>query len=499
MTASDTLFQLIKSLTKSEKGHFKKFASKHIIGDKNNYMKLFEAIDGQDKYDENDIKRRLANYIFIKHLSSVKPYLNNLILKSLQVYYANSSSDSKLRNMLDQIGILYEKALYPQCIKLLTKAKKICYKYENHLQILEILDRERHLLSTVFHKKTSEEIFAEEKQILEQYKNISEYHLLNSKMFSLATKHLPGREKHDLKKVEQIIAHPLLSSAKKAFSKQAKFYYYHTHGAFFSLKGDMLNAYKWYKRLAGFMESNPEQITKRLRQYIVILNNFIIACTNFKKFDEALHTIEKLRAIPDTYSGTERMQAIIFTSSYNNELDVYLKTRHFEKGIALVGEIEQGLKQFSGKTTKAARIVFHYNIAQLYFGVGNYSNSLEWLNKILNDREVDIREDLHCIARIFNLIVHYELGNEELLEYLDRATYRFLDKRKRLYKVETAFLNFFQKTLPKIIGKKELVLAFKDLKKELEAIYSVKGRDPFERKPQGYFNLISWVDSKIVS
>ena len=111
----------------------------------------------------------------------------------------------------------------------------------------------------------------------------------------------------------------------------------------------------------------------------------------------------------------------------------------------------------------------------------------------MNDREIDIRPDIHCFARIFNLIVHYELGNDELLEYLGKSTSRLLTKRQRLYKVETALLNFFQKTLPKIIGQKELDLAFKDLKKELEQIF----KDPFERKALEYFDFISWLESKI--
>ena len=78
------------------------------------------------------------------------------------------------------------------------------------------------------------------------------------------------------------------------------------------------------------------------------------------------------------------------------------------------------------------------------------------------------------------------------MEYRSISNHRFLDKRERLYKVETALLNFFQKTLPKIIGQKELVLAFKDLKKELEEIF----KDPFERKALDYFDFISWLDSK---
>jgi len=159
-----------------------------------------------------------------------------------------------------------------------------------------------------------------------------------------------------------------------------------------------------------------------------------------------------------------------------------------------IDEIKEGFKRFSGKISKVSEIFCYYNIARIYFGVGNYSDSLAWLNKILNDREVGIRQDLHCSTRILNLIVHYELGNYDLVEYRVTSTQRFLNKRGHLYKFETAFLNFFQKTLPKIIGQKELIIAFKELKKELEQIFKY----PFERRALEYFDFISWLNGKIV-
>jgi len=42
--SSPDLFDLIKSLNSSEKGYFKKFASRHTIEGKSHYVKLFDAI-----------------------------------------------------------------------------------------------------------------------------------------------------------------------------------------------------------------------------------------------------------------------------------------------------------------------------------------------------------------------------------------------------------------------------------------------------------------------
>ena len=96
MKVSDDLFQLIKSMSKSEKGYFKKFASKHTIGEKNIYVKLFDAMDRIDEYNELLIKKKFAGEKFADKLYSTKNYLFNLILKALSSYHAEKFAVSKL-------------------------------------------------------------------------------------------------------------------------------------------------------------------------------------------------------------------------------------------------------------------------------------------------------------------------------------------------------------------------------------------------------------------
>ena len=52
MKATNELFDLIKSLSPSEKRAFKIFASRHVLGEENSYVLLFEAIDNLEVYDE---------------------------------------------------------------------------------------------------------------------------------------------------------------------------------------------------------------------------------------------------------------------------------------------------------------------------------------------------------------------------------------------------------------------------------------------------------------
>ena len=62
--AQNTLFELIHSMSMSEKRHFKLYSLKHVIGEKNQYTMLFDAIDKQKKYNE----KNLNDLSFVKNL-----------------------------------------------------------------------------------------------------------------------------------------------------------------------------------------------------------------------------------------------------------------------------------------------------------------------------------------------------------------------------------------------------------------------------------------------
>ena len=208
------------------------------------------------------------------------------------------------------------------------------------------------------------------------------------------------------------------------------------------------------------------------------------------KRDECFSTIQKLKTIR---SESKITQVKIFEFSYIHELTLYSDNAEFRKGIEIIPQIEAGLDQFKKDISDAYKINFYHNITYLYFGNGDYSQSLQWSNKILNYPNQSVFKDVHSFARILNLIIHYELGNESLLEYLDKSVHRYLDTRNRLYKTETAVVNFFRLKLPKLGMQKELIEAFQELKSKIEEIT----KDPFEKKALEYFDFISWLESKI--
>src|SRR5687768_10109552 len=102
---SNYLFILVKSLSKAEKRHFKVYSSKRVLGTENIYFKLFNEIEKQQTYNE----ARIREQKIFKDLPTLKKRLYKAVLRSLAEFHSSIGID--VRDMLDQVEILYSKSL----------------------------------------------------------------------------------------------------------------------------------------------------------------------------------------------------------------------------------------------------------------------------------------------------------------------------------------------------------------------------------------------------
>ncbi|MBI2270020.1 MAG: hypothetical protein HYU69_06620 [Bacteroidetes bacterium] len=485
---SSELFQLIKQLSKTEKRHFKVFASRHVIGETNKYVKLFDIIDKQREFDESELLKER----FITQLPQLKNRLNEIILKSLTIYYSNSSVDSRLHEFLQHIKVLFDKGLFGQCEKIIWKAKEMANKYEKHLQLLDLLKWEIELMRVQsFAGRTKMEINVlhhQMKVVMDKYKISNQYDYLISRISMLLNKEGILRDKTGLTSIEKLMQNPLLKSRDKARSFDSLRCFYLCYGFYYIMLDQVNNSYKYIVKLVGLFEKQPHQITQNQGQFISALNNLLVIQLRLKKFDEFSLTVKKLRAI---ITKSKHIKNKILYISNTLEIEMHIHRGQFNKGLELVIDIYEA--NFLKSLNSRQKMVLHYNIAYIYFGCGNYSSANNFLNKILNDTTVSFKDIIYCIARILSIIVHFELRNDDLLKYAIISTIRFLHKRKRLYKFETAILNFLRKKEFRAYSRKKMVSGFKELQTELLDL----SKDTFEARILEYFDFISWLDSKI--
>ncbi|HEU4607486.1 MAG TPA: hypothetical protein VFS31_05210, partial [Chitinophagaceae bacterium] len=121
--SADTLFQLVKSLEKSEKRNFKLYVKRHSSAADLKVVQLFDALDKMSEYDENELLRKNKS-IRKQQLSNLKAHLYRQILSSLRLLKDEHNVDMQLREQMDYARILYNKGLYLQSLRMLERMKE---------------------------------------------------------------------------------------------------------------------------------------------------------------------------------------------------------------------------------------------------------------------------------------------------------------------------------------------------------------------------------------
>src|ERR1700730_18608044 len=103
--STDALFQLIKSLEKSEKRNFKLYIKRNSSTDNLNITRLFDALDKLEEYDE-DILLKKNKSIKKQQLSNMKAHLYKQLLASLRLISDENNIDIQLHEQLDYALIL---------------------------------------------------------------------------------------------------------------------------------------------------------------------------------------------------------------------------------------------------------------------------------------------------------------------------------------------------------------------------------------------------------
>ena len=494
MIASNELHKLIKSLSQSEKRFFKIYASRHIIGEQNNYVSLFDAIASQKQYDEIAIKEKFQGESFMNRFAAIKNYLHLLILKSMRNFHSGSTIDIELKEMLIDIDFLYQKGLYRQCQKLHTKAEKLAIATDKKTRLLEILEWKAKLLQATnrdfdqenFHRN----VFIEEDAILKSIQLTLELKSEVLGVFTMIRKKGFARSKKDLELINDVIK-KYSQLDYKNLNFNDKYYLNYINTVYYTSSGDNSKSLHHTKRNIDLLESIPAKLREEeFEKYIVSLNNLVVNLINLQKPNEIKPYLEKIRSLA-THNIRENI--LLWVTSYKLVLGVTIKACDYEQAEKIAEEINLGIAFYSDKIPASDIVLFKFNMAIVYFVNNKHSKAIKVLNEIINENDLSLRDDIQSFARIIRLIIFWEKGEEELLPYAALSTYRFLYKRNKLYKFESIVLRFIKEKMPHINTSIELKKAFIELKESLDK----QLKDPLEKKALDYFDFITWIESKI--
>ena len=492
-TPSDKLFQLIKSFTKNEKRYFKIFAKIHIKGSENSYIELFDVIEKQKKYDEQKIRNKIRNPRLKKRLPKEKIYLYTLLLKSLKNYHSNNDIELELQNMMITIRILYNKALYDHCLSLIKKLKMLSYQHEKHVYVTIAAKWEETIIirgqQSLRELPANEKIYDEIFYGMAVEKNEQEYKKIMNGLFVYMRNKGRARNTTDIDEAKKMISSPLLKNSNQALSLNAKILRENTFLIYYIFTGDYKNAYLHSKIYMELSESVYKKSGNQ-HKYINALNNHFFACAHNGKIPECRNLIEKIKNIP---AKNQQDELKIYATTTFMDLTASQVSAKTDIPVAYLKNIEKKVTQYEDLIPAGKYCGIFFCLGSIYFSMKRYRDALHSLNKIIYPKKITVRQDILSVARLLQIIIHFELENDDILPYLIKATYHWLAKSNREYKFESIVLIFFKTALPKIKNREQLLSALKALRKELLVIQ----KDHFEKTPLELFDFISWIESKI--
>lgn len=487
MSKADPLFLLIKSMSKSEKRHFKLFTSKNELQNGKDYLRLFDAIDSQKTYDEEAIVKKFKDEPYFSQLRSVKLYLYNQLIKSLKSLHEESSSRILLENFLIEIEILFQKQLYKSCTRVIRRAKACAKKYENHTKMLDLIRWEHKVamyIQDVEHiESMRSDWIKEEQQAIDQSIELFELRKLNYELMPFFIRKGFAKTEEELQTVKQILSSDLLITEKKSFlSEMARL---STEGNCFAILGRVDDRYLGLKKLAKLLDSHPQHLYENLNEYLLNLCIVVSLSIQQREFTFSEDLIEKIDRL-----CTERPHQI-----HTSTLIIYLRSKVFFS--VTKGEFKEALSQaqlleklfLKGdlKTDPADGLLIDLQQSVVYFANQNHSKAQQFIQKIMN-ADLDIRLDIQTTARVIYLIIQYETEEYEHLEYARRSTYRFLLRKKRLQESESVLLDFIRRTR-QMNSNTEVLRALATLRQNIIALN--------DRQFMSGFPFIEWLDSKL--
>jgi tetratricopeptide (TPR) repeat protein len=140
---------------------------------------------------------------------------------------------------------------------------------------------------------------------------------------------------------------------------------------------------------------------------------------------------------------------------------------------------------------KNNQLVILYKAAVLYFGLQDYDKCKMYLDRVLADKNEHLREDLKSFAYLLYVITLYEERDYQKLEKMRKRAFVYLRQRNILGQFHHIILQFIKKS--EDILPLDMKAELKNLRSALEPL----AEDKFESKPLLYFDVMSWLESKI--
>ena len=492
-SSSDFLWQLIRTLKSSEKLYFKRNFTTKQPGNKQLYLKLFDAIAAQKKYDESAILKKFNPSINKKNIAFQKHYLQKQVCEAISQYDSRNTIGSELHKQILLIRLLRKKGLVDEAHS--TWKKAVAKARASELfAILNLLKTEFEKMVLSSNLDTSfDDLHSVFKGNIITYNEYAEMITLRDIYTEVL---LLKRKAHfdfddDLKNRIAIMLDFVNNTNTKQHGHSFWFRHYYrlSKATLLYLSNDINGAmpllklsFDDWKKHTGFIKKDPEFYIELLYMinYTGILKGdykFVTDCFN--------DAINELIQDPVQQAYFESIKYLAFNKIYN-------KTARYNEVKKLVKFMKTRYRSWEPLLNADLNRTINFSLGIACFVLENFQDALYFVKRGNTYFKDGTREEHTSIANILLLLITYSLDNDRLFDSQYRYTYNYFNKRKRKHPFETALVNCLHQCFYMPDKKNKL----KEYEKAL-LVFEKNKHDEVQQMSISIFNYPGWLMSKV--
>ncbi|MFN8286269.1 MAG: hypothetical protein U0V74_05920 [Chitinophagales bacterium] len=495
MNKTDDLFRLIKSMSRTEKGYFKKFVQGFSSGKENNYVLLFDLIDKAEAADDKAISKAFAAQTKKKvNLRALRPYLFQLLLKSLRLYYEKDNYRFDATNRVNEVEILLDKGLDDLAYRRSAESVQHCAKYElNELKLL-FLSYEHYAFGQIPWEEiplVREKAYNHLKHTIRQLEYNTDIRHIELKLTYLFNTYFPTTDPARNEEVESLMTHNCLKDISKLTALDAVLGFHNVWRSYYSYKGELQKSYEHAHAIVQKIEDRDAINKTFVGRYVRALASEAKLATDLNRPEETLAVLAKMKKkVPVESPGDEHWLELTWMVSqihFLKTFPTYLPdTKKLADRALVVINRPEGFYE-------GYKLLLTFDLAVIYFHLGDCNKALDLLSVIIN-RKPEGSRIMYVHARLLQIVIHYDLGNKLLLPSLMKSTFRFMAKADVQFEFERIILKFFTRVLRPsnhVVLSEELAW--------MKAEFEKASTNEYEKAPLKVFNYVNWLTAKSVA
>lgn len=478
----DSLLELIVALNKSQRLFISRKWS-YLPYSSYLFVKLYFTIVRIKNVETSNLLKEIPE-MKVSQLANIKKELYTKILERLKLAQKRTPFD-EYRSMLKNYTVLKGLNLTDQADKWRDKALQ--YKEANGILSDAVLVDEESYYYEIIADATGQYMFSNEvhpftTSLKKEYLHLRKFYLTNR--FSKNAVEYQKIE-HQTNSVLQNVKYDALSLYDKIVYNRLLYQYHY-------IQRNFVLAYKYATTLIQIYKAeNLDAYYEAV--YLKLLNYQLLCLFRLNAREKYRQVLDEFRSI--TFKPSLQNIRLLKVTQYKyvltHTLNWHLINGDFEGGINLLNEHSRFLIQNEKELDASFINGTHYKAACVYFGNGDYQSCIQYLDKIIYFKDTSLRSDLEIFARILKLTALFELQEDEYIYENIRGVYSYLARNKQLNKFQKEIMNFLR--ICARLPTADVTDALINLREALGKV----AQDKFEQRPFFYFDVISWLDSKL--